>query len=93
MRNPSISLLINPFLKGTRRAVELASSLRCSKLRRSSVAFAGFGGGDWLALVVDGSVSENDIGTLLDLNFMMTDTSLCGLGITAGTAIRSAYDK
>jgi NADH-quinone oxidoreductase subunit F len=47
---------------------------------------------DLIHKTVDGTISESDIETLLDVQFTMTETSICGLGMTAGTAIQSAYE-
>jgi NADH-quinone oxidoreductase subunit F len=43
--------------------------------------------------VVDGSADENDLQTLQDVIYTMTNASLCGLGMTAGVAIQSAMNQ
>ncbi|MEJ2551808.1 MAG: NAD(P)H-dependent oxidoreductase subunit E [Anaerolineales bacterium] len=43
--------------------------------------------------VVDGSADEDDLQTLQDVIYTMTNASLCGLGMTAGAAIRSAMQQ
>lgn len=48
---------------------------------------------DLMEKAVEGDFTEADAGTLLDVQFAMTETSLCGLGVTAGTAIQSAYER
>lgn len=40
----------------------------------------------------EGKVNKTDIEALKDVGFTMTNASLCGLGMTAGTAILSALD-
>lgn len=48
---------------------------------------------DLMHKAVEGTISESDVTTLQDVQFTMTETSLCGLGMTAGTAIQSAYQR
>jgi NADH-quinone oxidoreductase subunit F len=45
-----------------------------------------------VAKVAEGSATKGDIAALRDVGFAMTNASLCGLGMTAGTAILSALD-
>jgi NADH-quinone oxidoreductase subunit F len=45
-----------------------------------------------IAKVAEGSATKGDIAALEDIGFAMTNASLCGLGMTAGTAILSALD-
>lgn len=45
-----------------------------------------------LAKVTEGKASEADVRALEDIGFTMTHASLCGLGMTAGTAILSALE-
>jgi NADH-quinone oxidoreductase subunit F len=40
-----------------------------------------------------GEMTETDLEILQDIGFAMTNTSICGLGMTAGTAILSAFEK
>ncbi len=40
----------------------------------------------------NGGVKPGDMETLLDVGFTMTETSLCGLGQTAGSAVVSAIN-
>jgi NADH-quinone oxidoreductase subunit F len=40
--------------------------------------------------VKESSVANSDLAALEDVIFAMTETSICGLGMTAGTAIGSA---
>ncbi len=42
--------------------------------------------------VIQGSASEADLEALRDVEFTMTHTSICGLGMTAGSAIASALE-
>jgi NADH:ubiquinone oxidoreductase subunit F (NADH-binding) len=42
---------------------------------------------------VDGTTNENDILALQDIGYAMTNASLCGLGMTAGTVILSALQR
>lgn len=46
-----------------------------------------------MAKVVQGEHNTADVEALRDVIFTMTNASLCGLGMTAGTAIRSALEK
>jgi NADH-quinone oxidoreductase subunit F len=46
-----------------------------------------------LQRVADGRVEEHDKETLLDVGFAMTQTSLCGLGQTAASAVVSAIER
>ncbi len=46
-----------------------------------------------LARVADGEPRLEDVGTLQDVGFTMTNASLCGLGMTAGSAVLSAIEK
>jgi len=41
----------------------------------------------------NGSASRGDLAALQDVGYAMTQASLCGLGMTAGTAILSAFEK
>jgi NADH-quinone oxidoreductase subunit F len=43
--------------------------------------------------VHDGKATEGDIAALRDVQYAMTKASLCGLGMTAGSAIRSALER
>ena len=43
--------------------------------------------------VKDGKADAGDIAALKDIQFAMTNASLCGLGMTAGSAIRTALEK
>jgi NADH-quinone oxidoreductase subunit F len=43
--------------------------------------------------VQDGKADAGDIAALKDVQFAMTKASLCGLGMTAGSAIRTALEK
>lgn len=43
--------------------------------------------------LTNGKASKADLVSLEDVGFAMTNTSLCGLGMTASTAILSALDK
>jgi NADH-quinone oxidoreductase subunit F len=45
-----------------------------------------------LQRVATGRTNSEDKQTLLDVGFTMTQTSLCGLGQTAATAVVSAID-
>lgn len=42
---------------------------------------------------VEGKAKKSDLSALRDIGFAMTSASLCGLGMTASTAIVSAFDK
>jgi NADH-quinone oxidoreductase subunit F len=42
---------------------------------------------------VEGKAKKSDLSALRDIGFAMTNASLCGLGMTASTAIISAIDK
>jgi len=42
---------------------------------------------------VEGKAMKSDLSALRDIGFAMTNASLCGLGMTASTAIISAIDK
>ncbi|MES0340157.1 MAG: NAD(P)H-dependent oxidoreductase subunit E [Anaerolineales bacterium] len=42
---------------------------------------------------VDGEAKKSDLSALRDIGFAMTNASLCGLGMTASTAIVSAFDR
>jgi len=42
---------------------------------------------------VEGKAKKSDLSALRDIGFAMTNASLCGLGMTASTAIVSAFDK
>lgn len=46
-----------------------------------------------VAKIADGEASQEDMSALRDVEFAMTNGSLCGLGMTAGTAIGSALEK
>lgn len=46
-----------------------------------------------LAKVTQGKASEADVQALEDIGFTMTQASLCGLGMTASTAILSALER
>jgi NADH-quinone oxidoreductase subunit F len=48
---------------------------------------------DILVKVVEGKARKADILALEDIGFTMTNASLCGLGMTAGTAILSALKR
>ena len=41
----------------------------------------------------NGSASRGDLAALQDVGYAMTQASFCGLGMTAGTAILSAFEK
>jgi NADH-quinone oxidoreductase subunit F len=41
----------------------------------------------------DSKANKGDLQALSDVGFAMTKASLCGLGMTAGTAILSAVEK
>ena len=43
--------------------------------------------------VRQGDVRDTDKQLLLDIGFTMTETSLCGLGQTAGSAVMSAIEQ
>jgi NADH-quinone oxidoreductase subunit F len=46
-----------------------------------------------LEKVEQGTASDADLGALQDVIFAMTETSICGLGMTAGTAVASAMEN
>jgi NADH-quinone oxidoreductase subunit F len=46
-----------------------------------------------LERVVDGRGRGGDVTLLQDIGFTMTNASLCGLGMTAGTAVLSAIER
>jgi NADH-quinone oxidoreductase subunit F len=46
-----------------------------------------------IARVAEGKIEKEDLDALEDIGFTMTNTSLCGLGMTASTAILSAYKR
>jgi NADH-quinone oxidoreductase subunit F len=46
-----------------------------------------------LARVADGQVRDGDAIALQDVGFTMTNASLCGLGMTAGSAALSALEQ
>jgi NADH-quinone oxidoreductase subunit F len=46
-----------------------------------------------IAKVAENKASKADLAALSDVGFAMTNASLCGLGMTAGTAILSAMEK
>ncbi|HEY42538.1 MAG TPA: hypothetical protein G4O11_00990 [Anaerolineae bacterium] len=46
-----------------------------------------------LVRVAEGKASKADILALEDIGFTMTNASLCGLGMTASTAILSALER
>ncbi len=46
-----------------------------------------------LAKITEGKASDTDVQTLEDIGFTMTHASLCGLGMTASTAILSALER
>jgi NADH-quinone oxidoreductase subunit F len=43
--------------------------------------------------VVQGRASRGDLVALEDIEFAMRETSICGLGVAAGTALISAYQR
>ncbi len=46
-----------------------------------------------ISMWVEGKAKKGDLSALRDIGFAMTNASLCGLGMTASTAILSAIDK
>ena len=46
-----------------------------------------------IAKVAEGRASNGDVAALQDVGFTMTNASLCGLGMTAGSAVLSALEK
>jgi NADH-quinone oxidoreductase subunit F len=46
-----------------------------------------------ISRMAKGKASSVDIRALEDVGFTMTNASLCGLGMTAGTAVLSALEK
>jgi NADH-quinone oxidoreductase subunit F len=43
--------------------------------------------------MADGGLQKGDLAALQDIGFAMTNASLCGLGMTAATAILSALER